>query len=246
MTPPRIGPTAVEIPTTAPNIPNARPRSAPRKRSWISPVFCGVSMPAAMPCARRAITSVVSFGAAPASALVMTNAARAPRNMVRRPNASPSRPPVTRTRPNASAYPETTQRIPPLLACSPDCIDGRATLTMLTSSRPMNPAVSETASAFQRRGSGSYAFIAGLYLAAADSKLDPRGGPGACPRAGCGGCTPTRHRRRGRWRALSASTPPPAPRLRTCCDAPDALELADQHRADLHRVVVEREHRLVP
>ena len=47
-------------------------------------------------------------GAAPLSALVVTNAARAIMNIGRRPNVSPSRPAGTSASPNASAYPDTT------------------------------------------------------------------------------------------------------------------------------------------
>ena len=57
ITPPMIGPTAVEIPTVAPKKPNARPRSASRNICWMSAEFCGASEPAAIPCASRAITS---------------------------------------------------------------------------------------------------------------------------------------------------------------------------------------------
>ena len=47
------GPTAVEIPTVAPNRPNARPRSAPWNRLWISAEFCGASEPAPGPAQPR-------------------------------------------------------------------------------------------------------------------------------------------------------------------------------------------------
>ena len=101
--PPTTGPTAVDSDTVVPNRPNALPRSAPLNSSWINPVFCGVSMPAAMPCNSRAATSIVSLTAAPASALVNTNADSANRNIRRLPSTSPSLPPDTSTSPNVSA-----------------------------------------------------------------------------------------------------------------------------------------------
>ena len=97
------GPTAVERPTVEPKNPNARPRSASRNSCWINAEFCGASEPAAIPCARRAATSVAVLGAAPAAALHSTNAPRATRNIVRRPIASPSRPAGTSASPNANA-----------------------------------------------------------------------------------------------------------------------------------------------
>ncbi len=155
MTPPRTGPTAVEIPTVAPNIPKARPRSGPRKRSWMRPVFCGVSSPAAAPWRSRAATSTAMWCAAPARALVTAKALMAMRNIRRRPTASPSRPPATRVRPKVRAYPETTHWTSAGEAANPRWMEGRATLTMLTSSSPMKPAPRVMPSARQRRGSGS-------------------------------------------------------------------------------------------
>ena len=103
ITPPTIGPTAVEIPTVEPNNPNARPRSASRNSCWISAEFCGANEPAAIPCASRAATSTPVVGAAPAAALHSTNAPSATRNILRRPIASPSRPAGTSASPNVSA-----------------------------------------------------------------------------------------------------------------------------------------------
>ena len=138
----------------APKKPNARPRSAPRKSCWISAEFCGASAPAAMPCARRAATSMPSFCAAPAAALHTTKPASAARNIRLRPTASPRRPAGTSASPKVSAYPETTHWIAAGDAPRLSRMDGSATATMLTSSRLMNPAVSVTERARQRRGSG--------------------------------------------------------------------------------------------
>ncbi len=156
MRPPTTGPAAVEIPTVAPKKPKARPRSAPRNNCWMSAEFCGARAPAATPCARRAATSMPTVWAAPAAALHTTKPASAARNIVRRPTASPSRPAGTSARPNVNAYPDTTHWIAAGDAPSPSRIEGSATATMLTSSRLMNPAVSVTDRARQRRGSGVY------------------------------------------------------------------------------------------
>ncbi len=86
-----------------PKMPKALPRSDPSNISWIRPVFCGVSIPAATPCSSRATTMVASFGAAPAAALVRVNAASPTRNIRRRPSTSPRRPPATRVSPKVSA-----------------------------------------------------------------------------------------------------------------------------------------------
>jgi hypothetical protein len=102
MTPPTIGPTAVDSPTDAPYMPNALPRSALRNRSWMIPEFCGPSIPAVKPCTSRATISSNSDGAAPHSALVSTKPASEIMNIRRRPSASPRRPADTSARPNAS------------------------------------------------------------------------------------------------------------------------------------------------
>lgn len=93
-----MGPTALEMPTTAPNRPKARPRSAPLNICWMRAEFCGARQPAATPWARRAAIRNAMPGAAPAAALHRTKAARASRKIRRLPIASPTRPAVTRTR----------------------------------------------------------------------------------------------------------------------------------------------------
>ena len=67
--PPMTGPSAEAVATVTPNMPNARPRSAPRNRSWIRPVFWGVSRPAEAPWSSRARITVSTFGASPTSTL---------------------------------------------------------------------------------------------------------------------------------------------------------------------------------
>jgi hypothetical protein len=101
--PPRTGPVAADTPTVVPNQPNARARSAPWNSSWIRPVFCGVSIPAATPCSSRAATRSSAVGAAPATALVSVKPVSPARNIRRRPTRSPRRPPATSTSPKVRA-----------------------------------------------------------------------------------------------------------------------------------------------
>ncbi len=122
-------------------------------------MFCGASMPPAIPCSSRAPISSPALGAAPVSALVTTNAASAMRNIRRRPYMSPSRPAGTRARPKVSAYPDTTHCRAAGDAAMSRSIEGRATLTMLTSSRLMNPASWVTAITRQRFGLGTHSDI---------------------------------------------------------------------------------------
>lgn len=155
MAPPVSGPTAEEMPTVAPKNPKARPRSAPRNICWMSAEFCGAMKPAASPWARRATTSQVMSGAAPQAALKTTKLLRASRKMRRRSRASPRRPAVTRARAKVRAYPETTHCTWAADACSSRWTVGRATATIVTSSRLMNPATRVTQRARHRFGSCS-------------------------------------------------------------------------------------------
>src|SRR4051794_22616971 len=69
------------------------------------------------------------------------------RNIRRRPTTSPRRPPATSVRPNVRAYPEITHCTDCSEASRPAWIDGIATLTIVTSSRVMNPTSRVTVSA---------------------------------------------------------------------------------------------------
>ncbi len=102
MRPPITGPAADDTETVAPNRPNARARSAPRKRSCTSPEFCGVSSPAVAPWMRRATMTSATLGANPTAALATMNPTRPSSIIRRRPYASPSRPPATRVSPKVS------------------------------------------------------------------------------------------------------------------------------------------------
>ena len=97
------GPVAEATATVKPNIPKARPRSAPRKSCWMSPEFCGVSRPALAPWTRRASTMAAALGASPTAALETMKPMSPIVIIRRRPCASPSRPPATRVMPKASA-----------------------------------------------------------------------------------------------------------------------------------------------
>ncbi len=117
----------------------------------MKPETCGVMSPPPMPCATRAAPIHSGAWAAPQTALAIVNSATPAMKTVLRLRASPRRPAGTSTMPNASAYPATTHWIVPLPASRPSRIDGRATLTMLTSSRVIAPASRQTARACQRR-----------------------------------------------------------------------------------------------
>jgi hypothetical protein len=146
---------AVEMPTIVPNQPKALPRSRPENISWISALICGVSVPPASPWTSRAITRATAFGAAPHAALASVNMPSAMTKTVRRPRRSPMRPAGTSSRPKVSAYPDSTHCNSLCAAPSPVRMDGSATFTIETSSSTMQPPTRQTASARQRRGSGS-------------------------------------------------------------------------------------------
>ena len=99
--PPSVGPSAVDSPTIAPKMPNARARSVPVKSCWIVPMTCGICTPAATPCRKRATTSTQMFGASAPRPLASVKPASPPIMSVRRDRWSPMRPAGTSTSPNA-------------------------------------------------------------------------------------------------------------------------------------------------
>lgn len=101
--PPSNGPTAVEMPTTVPNMPKARPRSRPENICWIRAEICGEIRPPATPCTSRAITSHMLDWAAPQAAEARVKRASPAMKTARRPRASPRRPAGMRKSPKASA-----------------------------------------------------------------------------------------------------------------------------------------------
>ena len=155
ITPPTTGPTAVESPTVAPNRPNARPRSAPRNRSWMSAEFCGASEPGGQPLRQPGDDQQQRRRREPGEHA--GDHERGQRDQVDPPPAERVAEAAARDQREAER-----QRVAghhPLHAAAaeprPCWMDGTATVTMLTSSRIMNPAASVTLRARQRRGSGS-------------------------------------------------------------------------------------------
>ena len=73
ISPPRIGPSAVETPMTEPMIANALPRTCPGNSSWIIAVTAGTKMPPARPCTTRATISWRLFCARPQNRLATVN-----------------------------------------------------------------------------------------------------------------------------------------------------------------------------
>ena len=103
ISPPRMGPSAVETPMTAPMIAKALPRTGPGNSSWMNAVTAGTKMPPARPWTTRATTSWVSFWASPQAALATVNRAMPVKNTHLWPKRSPNRPAGIRARPKASA-----------------------------------------------------------------------------------------------------------------------------------------------
>src|SRR5699024_10651914 len=120
------------------------------------PMTCGLMNPTARQCSARAIFSSSGLPARPAHMETPVNSATPMMNKPPRPNKSPARPAVTRPTPKVSANAESTHCRSELLAPSPCCMDGNATLTILTSTRDMNNAMLTVARIRQRRGSGGY------------------------------------------------------------------------------------------
>jgi hypothetical protein len=100
--PPSVGPNAVAMPMVAPNRPKALPRSAPWKSCCTSPRTCGIWMPAATPCSRRAIRSTAPLGASAHARLVTVKRLSPMMNSARRERWSPMRPAGTSVRPKVS------------------------------------------------------------------------------------------------------------------------------------------------
>jgi hypothetical protein len=101
--PPTTGPAAVAMPTAAPIIPNALPRSAGGNSCCTRPETWGLISPPDNPCSTRPAMRTAGLGANPTIALVTTNAAMPNNSIGLRPRSSPSRPPMIGTMPNARA-----------------------------------------------------------------------------------------------------------------------------------------------
>ena len=120
----------------------------------MSPLLWGVSRPADIPCRTRAAITSSASAASPEAALPRMKPARPIIISARRPYTSPRRPPATSVSPNARAYPDTTHWMVDVVVPSPACIDGIATLTMVTSSNAMKPTARVTPRIRHRTGLG--------------------------------------------------------------------------------------------
>ncbi len=93
--PPTTGPIASAIADTPAQVPIALPRSAGGKALVMIDSVAGIIIAEPTPCTARQATSQVSLGEKPIAALESANTVTPARNMLRRPNRSPRRPPVT-------------------------------------------------------------------------------------------------------------------------------------------------------
>ena len=98
--PPTTWPTTLPMPAVAAYRPMARARRSPPVVAWIVASTWGTIIAAVAPCAALPTTSVAAVGASPQASDVTVKPAIPARNSRRRPNASPSRPPIT----SSSAY----------------------------------------------------------------------------------------------------------------------------------------------
>ena len=155
-----------------------------------------------------------SFCAAPAAALHTTNPASAARNIRRRPTASPRRPAGTSASPK-SARTRDHHWIAAGDAPRLSRIDGRATATMLTSSRLMNPAVSVTERARQRADRVSSGGSTGPVPAARSHRARPIAlrSPARSSRSATLPARRSRRRRRGESGLAGSSGPDPFPEV---------------------------------
>ena len=100
--PPSTGPATAARPLTPPMRPYMGARSRGLKSACTEASSCGTMSAANSPCAMRVATSRSPDQAAAAAADESVKPAMPMRNTRRRPNRSPSRPPVTRPTANAS------------------------------------------------------------------------------------------------------------------------------------------------
>jgi hypothetical protein len=131
--PPRSGPTTVEIPLQAVQVPIAAPRPCPAKLVVITASDAGVNSAPAMPWTPRNTISVVASGAAAQAADATPKHATPSVNIRTSPKMSPSEPPTRMSDPSVSRYASTIHcwvaRPPPRSRW----IDGSATFTTVPS-----------------------------------------------------------------------------------------------------------------
>jgi hypothetical protein len=115
----------------------------------------GDAMAEPTPCARRAITKVVSSHASPHRIDAMANSATPAMNVRLRPMVSPSRPPSSISPPNVSTYAVITQLRPASDRFSSFWILGRATIATVLSivARSCMPPIATTAAVKRLEGS---------------------------------------------------------------------------------------------
>jgi len=92
--PPSNGPEIPARPITGPIVPRAFGSSGPSKLDLINPIVCGMINAAATPCTTRAPISTPDCVARAHAVDAVTKPVTPIRNIRRRPNTSPSRPPV--------------------------------------------------------------------------------------------------------------------------------------------------------
>ena len=142
--PPTRGPIATAIPTVAPQIPYAVPRSFPwNSCAMIASETANIPAPP-IPCNPRERMRKSGDVAAPHNADATVNSAIETRNTRFRPSRSPSEPALRIVAASVSAYASTTHCRSVKFVCSCDSMFGSATLTTVMSRRSMNTAMQTT------------------------------------------------------------------------------------------------------
>lgn len=139
--PPTSGPTATANPIVAPQIPNAVPRSRPWNSCAISASEVANMTAPPIPCAPRARFRNSGLVASAQVSDEAVNRTRPPAKTSRRPRMSPSEPAVSSSDASISAYASITHCRSEKLECRSFWMSGRATFTIVMSSRSMNVAV---------------------------------------------------------------------------------------------------------
>jgi hypothetical protein len=149
--PPTTGPMASASALTPAQVPIALPRSSGGNALEMIESVPGIMNAAPMPWTARPPTSQASLCEKPMKPLDSAKVTTPKRNIRRRTNRSPRRPPVTSSTANASVYAFTVHSRPETVAPRSSWIDGSATFTTVLSSMIMNSAKHMAASVHQRR-----------------------------------------------------------------------------------------------
>ena len=137
-TPPSSGPMATARPVTAPQAPNAMPRSRPRKASASSASDTANMIAPPAPCRARDSCSISVLAAKPHRTDAPVNTTRPARYSRRRPYLSARLPAVSKNAARVRAYASTTHCRSEKLEFSARWMSGRATFTIVMSSSSMN------------------------------------------------------------------------------------------------------------